>query len=138
MNTGYSDTPLIRKLGIKSSYRVKTKNAPDNYLQLLAPVPDGVHISARIKGNIDIWHVFTSSRRELNTVLAAACSDMKQDGAIWVSWPKRSSGVVSEITEGTVREEAFPLGLVDVKVCAVDNTWSALKLVIRKELRRRD
>lgn len=136
-DAGYSGTPLFKKLGIKSGFRVKTKNTPKNYLDLIAPIPSGVKVSPRLRGSIDIWHLFTSSKSELTKVLVAALGEIQQAGSIWVSWPKKSSGVPSEITEDTIREVALPLGLVDVKVCAVDSTWSGLKLVIRKELRTR-
>ena len=82
-----------------------------------------------------MWHLFTTKRRELEQQLALAQSQIKQDGMIWISWPKKSSGVPSEITEDTIRKVALPRGLVDIKVCAVDDTWSGLKLVIRKEKR---
>ena len=134
--SGYSGTPLVKKLGIKESFRIKAKNAPDNYLELLAPLPDAVHISSRLRGSIDLWHMFTRSRRELTQLLGYALADIRQNGMIWVSWPKKSSGVASDITEDTVRKCALPMGLVDVKVCAIDETWSGLKLVIRKELRK--
>lgn len=133
---GYSGTPLAKKLGIKQSFRIKTKNAPDSYLDLLAPIPAEVIVSPRLRESIDIWHFFTRLKGELTQVLPAALAEIKQDGMIWVSWPKKKSGVPSEVTEDTVREVALPLGLVDVKVCAIDQTWSALKLVIRKELRK--
>ena len=132
---GYSGTPLSKKLGIKRQFRVKTKNTPANYLELLSPIPSGVKFSPRLRATVDIWHLFTKSRTELVRVLNVAMGEIRQDGAIWVSWPKKSSGVSSEITEDTIREIALPMGLVDVKVCAIDATWSGLKLVIRKELR---
>lgn len=132
---GYSGTPLAKKLGIKPSSRVKTKNAPANYQEMLAPIPDGVEISTSLRGNIDLWHLFTPSLRELNSVLPLAMHQINQDGMIWISWPKKSSGVASEITEETIRSLALSLGLVDIKVCAVDEIWSGLKLVIRKENR---
>ena len=132
---GYSGTPLFKKLGIKSHYRVKTRNAPTNYLELLSPVPEGARISSRLRAPVDIWHLFTASRLELGRVLSVAIREIRQDGSIWVSWPKRTSGVPSDVTEDTIREIGLPMGLVDVKVCAVDATWSGLKLVIRKALR---
>ncbi len=133
---GYSGTPLAKKLGIKPGFRVKTKNTPPNYESLLSPIPDDVVISTSIRANVDLWHVFTVSRKELKATLSTAQKQIRQDGMIWVSWPKKSSGVLSEITEDTVREVALPMGLVDIKVCAVDETWSGLKLVIRKENRK--
>jgi len=134
---GYSGTPLSKKLGIGQGSRVKTVRAPDDYATLLAPIPDGAVVSARLRGEVDIWHVFAKSRAELETGIARAMSAMPEDGSLWVSWPKKSSGVRTDVTEDVIREVALPLGLVDVKVCAVDETWSGLKLVIRKDLRRR-
>ena len=133
--SGYSGTPLAKKLGIKPGFRIKTKNAPANYVKLLAPLPRDVTISTRLRNEIDLWHLFTKSESELRKQLSVIQNQIKQDGMTWISWPKKSSGVASEITEDTIREVALSLGLVDVKVCAVDDTWSGLKLVIRKELR---
>lgn len=135
MTTGYSGTPLAKKLGIKEGYAVVAVDAPDNYSELLAPLPPGVTISNKAKKNEDIVHIFTNTRDGLFSSLAKASKQIKQDGAIWVSWYKKASKLPTEITEDTVREAAFPLGLVDVKVCAVDEKWSGLKLVIRKENR---
>ena len=137
MSAGYSGTPLARKLGIKSGHRVCLKNAPPNYQQLIAPVPDDVIFSNRLSGNFDIIHFFTRERRELASQLEKMMVKIKQDGMIWISWPKKASKVPSDVTEDTIRELALPIGLVDVKVCAVDEIWSGLKLVIRKELRSR-
>ena len=133
---GYSGTPLIKKLGIKPGYRVKIRNAPPEFAHLLGPLPDGVAMSPRLRGEIDLWHLFTKSRREFEGVLPRCMAEIRQDGMIWVSWPKKSSGVVSDMTEDVVREVALPLGLVDVKVCAIDDVWSGLKVVIRKANRR--
>lgn len=132
---GYSGTPLAKKLGIKPGCRLKVKGSPDNYEQLLSPLPDHVTISKSIRAEVDLWHLFSASDRELAKVLPQAMKQIKRDGMIWVSWPKKSSGVPSTITEDTIREIALPLGLVDVKVCAVDEVWSGLKLMIRKEHR---
>jgi hypothetical protein len=133
---GYSGTPLAKKLGIKPGCRLYVRHAPDEYLQLLEPLPEDVHILQRPSGRIDLVHLFS---REAG-VLAAELADYRQriaeDGMIWVSWPKRSSKVPTDVTEDVVRELALPLGLVDIKVCAVDDTWSGLKLVIRRELRK--
>jgi len=132
---GYSGTPLAKKLGIGPGSRVRTRNAPTGYGALVAPLPEGVKISPRLRSDVDICHIFTKSARELARDLPALKALVREDGCIWVSWPKRASGVVSDVTEDTVREVALPLGLVDIKVCAVDATWSGLKLVIRRELR---
>lgn len=135
---GYSGTPLAKKLGIKPGYRIRPKNEPKPYARLVGiDDSDGVTISPRFRANVDLWHLFTRSERELADTLPLAMRQIVPDGMIWVSWPKRSSGVPSQIGEDDVRRHALPLGLVDVKVCAVDDVWSGLKLVIRKEHRRR-
>jgi hypothetical protein len=133
---GYSGTPLAKKLGFKSGHRVRISGAPANYLQLVNPRPDGVMISDRLRKDIDIWHFFSKSESALVTALPRMKSAIRKDGMIWVSWPKQASKAPTNITEDVVRRHALPLGLVDVKVCAVDDVWSGLKLVIRKELRK--
>ena len=133
---GYSGTPLAKKLGFKEGHRVRIKSAPDDYLDLVSPRPEDVQISKFIRKGIDIFHFFTRSASELEAELPKLISAIDQNGMIWISWPKKSSGVPSTVTEDTIRIVALPLGLVDVKVCAVDDTWSGLKLVIRKELRK--
>ncbi len=134
---GYSGTPLAKKLGIKAGSRVRPGGAPANYAELLAPLPDDVVLSPRLRRDVDVCHLFTKSARELERALPRLLERIHPDGAIWVSWPKRASGVATDVTEDTVRRLALPLGLVDIKVCAVDETWSGLKLVIRRELRDR-
>ena len=133
--SGYSGTPLTKKLGIKAGFRVRVLNAPVDYEALLDPLPEGAVISSRRSRSVDIWHVFTKSSAMLSSGLPVAMEAIRPDGAIWVSWPKKASGVPTDVTEDVIRELALPLGLVDVKVCAVDETWSGLKLVIRKENR---
>ncbi|MEM9532841.1 MAG: DUF3052 family protein [Pseudomonadota bacterium] len=133
---GYSGTPLSRKLGIKPGFRVWTFRAPDHYPALLAPLPEQVQISSRLRRPVDLAHAFVHTRRQLTDGLDRAQARVPDDAMIWISWPKKSSGVPSEVTEDTVRELALPRGLVDVKVCAVDEVWSGLKLVVRKANRR--
>jgi hypothetical protein len=133
---GYSGKALGQKLGIKSWTRVKTRNAPANYQQLLGPLPNDVQLSARLRRPVDLVHIFSIARAQLVAELRRALDEIEQDGAVWVSWPKKASGVRTDITEDVIREVALPLGLVDVKVCAVDETWSGLKLVIRKANRK--
>ena len=133
---GYSGKALGQKLGIKSWMRVKTRNAPGRYSQLLGALPDDVLISTRLRRPVDLVHIFSIARAHLLAELRTAKKELEQDGAIWVSWPKKASGVATDLTEDVIREVALPMGLVDVKVCAVDETWSALKLVIRKANRR--
>ena len=133
---GYSSTPLSKKLGIKEGSRVRTIAAPTNYLELLAPLPLNARVSSRLQGEVEIHHIFTRRKGELVKLLKAAMARIPENGMIWVSWPKKSSAVSSDMTEDEVRNAALPLGLVDVKVCAVDDVWSGLKLVIRKENRK--
>lgn len=132
---GYSGTPLAKKLGIKDGSRVYVSGAPKGFEDSLEPWPTGAVMVDRIDARTDIVHLFESSRAKLEKGIRAALAKLKADGMIWVSWPKKASKVPTDITEDTVREIALPLGLVDVKVCAVDDVWSGLKLVIRKENR---
>ena len=132
---GYSGTPLAKKLGIKEGYKIFVKNMPDNYFDLLYPVPNNINFLSKPGIEIDIVHLFTKSRFELEKYLKEYKIRIKQNGAIWVSWPKKSSGVETDITEDIIREMAMHIDLVDIKVCAINNIWSGLKLVIRKEKR---
>jgi len=156
--SGYSGTPLAKKLGIKEGMTVAVVDAPENYAELVAPLPAGVRVVSGTAEDMvaaytpfrdapaatppapgsdpaDILHLFTNTRDGLFRGLADAKHRIKQNGAIWVSWYKKAAKLPTEITEDTIREAALPLGLVDVKVCAVDEKWSGLKLVIRKENR---
>ena len=133
--SGYSGTPLPRKLGIGAGCRLYLHAAPANYPSLVAPLPEGVQVVARIGSDTDVIHLFATRRGELARALHECRAAMRDAAAIWVSWPKKSSGLASELTEDTIRELALPLQLVDVKVCAVDETWSGLKLVVRREAR---
>ena len=135
MTAGYSGTPLAKKLGIKEGMLVVSVDAPQNYDELLSPLPDGVRISKNARRDADVIHIFTNTRDGLFKAVSEARHLIKQNGSIWVSWYKKAAKLPTEITEDTIREAAFPIGLVDVKVCAVDEKWSGLKLVIRKENR---
>jgi Protein of unknown function (DUF3052) len=138
MTAGYSGTPLAKKLGIKEGFSVLAIDAPSNYRDLLEPLPDNVAIvgeSSDARSAFDLIHLFTNSRDELFRQLSICIRLIKQDGTMWVSWFKKAAKLPTEITEDTVRDAALPLGLVDIKVCAVDDKWSGLKLVIRKENR---
>jgi hypothetical protein len=132
---GYSAAPLVKKLGVKEGFRVFVENGPADYAERLAPLPEGVELLKRRAGRVDMLHLFTASRADLARKLAAYLPTMAPDSAIWVSWPKKASKLSTDITEDVIREVALPLGLVDIKVCAVDDIWSGLKLVIRRELR---
>ena len=133
---GYSGTPLAKKLGLKQGSVVHVAGGPPGFRKLLAPVPPGVTFVARPSAATDIIHVFVTSRKRLDDALRHFLRTMRPDATVWVSWPKKSAGVATDVTEDVIRAVALPLGLVDVKVCAIDSTWSGLKVVIRKELRR--
>jgi hypothetical protein len=132
---GYSGTPLARKLGIAAGSRVAALRAPDGYRDWLAPLPEGVRFEAKVSATTDVVHLFADRRAELQALLDSLRDRIAPATAVWVSWPKKASKVPTDITEDTIREIALPLGFVDVKVCAVSEVWSGLKLVIRKELR---
>jgi hypothetical protein len=108
---------------------------PANYDELLAPLPDDVRRSSRIDAHAQLVHAFVTKRGQLQKLLTNAAAKAPADAAIWVSWPKKSAKAATDVTEDVIREVALPLGLVDIKVCAVDEFWSGLKLVVRKELR---
>jgi len=133
---GYSGTPLAKKLGIREGSTVVLVNAPANYLSLVAPLPDAVTILSRMSPRADIVHIFSTRESHLRKVLGTSRARLPDERMIWVSWPKKAARVPTDITEDTVRTIGLPLGLVDVKVCAVDDVWSGLKLVVRKENRR--
>jgi hypothetical protein len=126
---------LARKLGITEGAVVVTIGVPKNYSKLVAPLPAGAKITPRMPRKAALVHVFCDRRAELARHLAALRKRIADNGVVWVSWPKKTSGVATDITEDTIREVCLPLGFVDVKVCAVDETWSGLKLVIRRALR---
>ena len=132
---GYSSSPLVKKLGIKQGYTLYVKNPPVSYATLLGEIPDQCAITSRLGKDLDFIHVFTQSKSELYEFLLKAKQSLKPNGMIWVSWPKKSAKIPSTVTEDVVREVCLPMDLVDVKVCAIDDVWSGLKLVIRKEKR---
>lgn len=134
--SGYSSTPLWKKLGYANGTVAALDSAPDGYLKSLGlPADFSVQWSARVTARTTFVHLFVTELETLKTRLHSLRHRVAPACAIWVSWPKKSSNVKSEVTENLVRDVALPLGLVDIKVCAVDETWSGLKLVIRKELR---
>jgi hypothetical protein len=132
---GYSGTPLATKLGIKPRSTLLAVSAPAAYAALLAPIPDGVKFVKKLTTSVDLIHLFTKSAAELDEKLRAWRNAIRPDAIIWISWPKKASKVTTDVTEDVIREIALPMGFVDVKVCAVDETWSGLKLVIRKASR---
>lgn len=132
---GYSGTPLPKKLGILAESQVVTINAPPHYRRLLGKLPANVNFTTQLRPDTHFIHLFARERSGLVRELKRCRSRIADDGTIWVSWPKKSSGVQTDITEDTIRDVALPLGLVDTKVCAVDETWSGLKLMVRRENR---
>ena len=132
---GYSQRLLVDKLGIKAGDKVCVKNPPPNYLELVAPLPRDVRVLSRLSRDIDVIHCFVTSRTELAANISNYSTRIKPNGMIWISWPKKSSKVSTNVTEDVIRATILPLGLVDVKVCAVDDIWSGLKVVIRKQNR---
>lgn len=132
---GYSPAPLVRKLGVREGMRVAWLDAPDDFEALLDPLPDGLQRRTSARGHLDLAVCFVTRRTVLAHRLPALREAIRPDGMVWAAWPKKASGVATDVTEDVVRDVALPLGLVDVKVCAIDATWSGLKLVIRKELR---
>lgn len=132
---GYSGTPLAKKLGNRDGSRVFLLSAPKNYCALVDPLPPAVLFEKSPGAKTDLVHAFVTDQAELGKFLKLACQTLQPDTSIWVSWPKKSSKVPTTITEHTIRKLALPLGLVDIKVCAVDDTFSGLKLVLRRELR---
>lgn len=132
---GYARTALTAKLGIKGGMEVHAVGAPRPYAALLAPLPSGVKIASRLTSRADLVHLFMTDRAELERRLKRCRTTLKPTAAVWVSWSKKSSGVPTDITEDTIRDVALPLGFVDVKVCAVTDVWSGLKLVVRRARR---
>jgi hypothetical protein len=133
---GYSGTPLPRKLGIRDGARVVLLDAPTDLLPHLLPdLPDDVSVSDRPEGHADVVVAFFTERAELEQQVEPLGRLVFPAGGLWVAWPKRASGVPTDITEDVVREVALPLGLVDNKVCAIDETWSGLRVVWRRERR---
>jgi hypothetical protein len=132
---GYSGKPLAAKLGIKAGHEIHVIGSPSPYVELLEPLPDNVKFVTRLSEDTDLVHIFVSRRTELADALRSCRTKLKPDAMVWVSWPKKSAKMPTDITEDTIRELALPLGFIDIKVCAVTDVWSGLKLVLRKELR---
>jgi len=132
---GYSVSPLATKLGIKIGTKIRPINAPEGYLTLVEPLPPGTKVVGRLSGDTDIVHIFSSRRAEIAKALKAYREKLKPTAVVWVSWPKKAAKLQADITEDIVREIALPLGFVDIKVCAVTDIWSGLKLEVRQKLR---
>ena len=132
---GYSGTPLAKKLGISDGMRVHVGEAPVDYMDWLAPLPQGVAFVAFDADAIALYHLFHTQRAALEADLRALRARVAHGEPVWISWPKKSAKLATDITEDVIRDVALPLGYVDIKVCAVSEVWSGLKLVVRKELR---
>lgn len=132
---GYSGTPLSGKLGLKASMSVHVVNAPEGYRDWLAPLPPALRFAAKLAPDVALVHLFVDEKRALAEALRRCREQLGPEAIVWVSWPKKSSKVPTDVTEDVIREVALPLGWVDVKVCAINEVWSGLKLVVRKVLR---
>jgi hypothetical protein len=132
---GYSGTPLPKKLGIREGDTVAFRRAPNDFTATLGSLPAGVRVKRRVAAPVDVVVAFFTSRAELARRLETLAAAIHPDGALWAAWPKRASGVQTDLTEDVARDLALPLGLVDNKVCAIDETWSGLRLVHRLENR---
>ena len=135
MPAGYSGKPLCEKLGLKAGQRVIVVDSPEDYHRLIEGKVRDLTITDNMRAAADMAHVFVTSAAALRQKLPILIKAIAPDGAIWVSWPKKAARVPTELTEDIIRQIAVPLGLVDVKVCAINDTWSGLKLVIRRERR---
>jgi hypothetical protein len=133
VTAGYSGTPLAKKLGIKPGDRVGLLGAPAGFA--LPDPPPGIEVRTRAQGRFAVVVSFHTRRADLERRFPTLSDAIEVDGGLWIAWPKRSSGVATDVTEDTVREVALPTGMVDNKVCAIDDTWSGLRLVWRRELR---
>lgn len=133
--SGYSGTPLAKKLGIGEGARVVVRDGPTDYRGLVAPLPAGVLFGKRASAATDIVHLFVKERAALERALTELRATLRPDAVVWVSWLEKASKVYNDVTEDVIRAVALPMGWVDVKVCAVDETWSGLKLMVRRSER---
>jgi hypothetical protein len=128
---GYSATPLLKKLGIKENARLRFENAPGSVIAELGPLPGGATVVNNNEQELDLVLLFTTSRDELEARFGRLAGQLKPNGMLWISWPKKASKMATDLNENRVRETGLAAGLVDVKVCAIDETWSGLKFVRR-------
>lgn len=134
---GYSDTPLLKKLGIAPGARMLVRQEPEDYWKWISPLPPGVEVKTRMAGTLDFVHLFVTKEASFKKEVLRLRKALEQNGMIWISWPKKSSKVPTDLNENIIRDFALKNGLVDVKVCAVDEVWSGLKLVIPVTLRKK-
>ena len=128
---GYSGTPLVQKIGIKPGHRVVLRNHPPSFMRDLGKLPEGAAATGRLNGTADVMVYFSEKRSALERDFPALVGKLQPSGMLWIAWPKKASGRPTDLTENVVRETGLGLGLVDVKVCAIDETWSGLKFVFR-------
>jgi hypothetical protein len=133
---GYSGTPLVKKLGIKPGSRAFVYQAPVDYFKMVSPLPDGVEVKTKTGSGMDFIHLFVKDRKTFEKEFVRSSKVLKDDGMLWVSWPKKSSKVETDLDENIIRDYGLAQGLVDVKVCAVDDIWSGLKFVVRVKDRK--
>jgi hypothetical protein len=130
---GYSKRSLVDKLGIKSGQKIHIANSPKNYAGTLGPLPDKTVLTRSLQGTCDFIQFFTQNRKELESTFPKLKQHLAPAGSLWISWPKGASGIKTDVNENVAREIGLKNGLVDVKVCAVDDVWSGLKFVFRLE-----
>lgn len=129
--SGYSGTPLPKKLGIKGGHRVAYLNAPDDFEELMWPMPDGVDVARRASGTKDVLVLFATRERDLRKRFPAAKRALASDGGLWIAYPKKTSGVATDIDFGVAQGVGLEAGLVDNKSCAIDDVWSGVRFVYR-------
>lgn len=130
---GYSATPLIRKLGIKGGASLYFRNPPSGFTRTLGALPDGADVAGEVRPGLDFILLFAGDKSDLDGAFAGLAAAIKPDGMLWVAWPKKASGVPTDLSFEIVQRIGLDGGLVDVKVCAIDETWSGLKFMVRKE-----
>jgi hypothetical protein len=135
---GYSSTPLAKKLGIKEGFKIRLVNPPDHYFELFTDLPKNIIVSTDKKTKKNLIHFFAKKLSDIQKEIAFLKNEIEQDGIIWISWYKKASKIPTDVTEDLIRETALSNGLVDIKVCAIDETWSGLKLVIPVKNRRNE
>jgi hypothetical protein len=133
---GYSGTPLVKKLGLKPATTVYIMNPPDEYFDWLHPLPEKTDVKKKLSGDLDFIHLFVKDRKSFQQAFVKAKTYLKDNGMMWISWPKKSSKIITDLDENVIRDFGLAEGLVDVKVCAVDEIWSGLKFVVRVKDRK--
>jgi hypothetical protein len=135
VSAGYSGTPLVKKLGFREGWRIAIVGGPADVAALLGELPAGAEIVHGLDGGLDAVWLFVRSRTELERDLPAALEILPPTGTLWISWPKRASGIPTDLSENVLREVVLPSGWVDIKVAAIDDQWSGLRFALRRELR---